>query len=123
MIFKKSLIGRKGENPKGNRFSRVSRNASPLLNDFILQESLANYFTANEGGQHAVREVCELIIGLSGNYSETVTHRLEFSSEYQTYLTSRQAVDTLLFAAGVKINNPVISAWLRSAMSISISYK
>jgi 3-deoxy-D-manno-octulosonate 8-phosphate phosphatase (KDO 8-P phosphatase) len=82
---------------------QINRKASPLLNDFIRKESLADYITANEGGQHAVREVCELIIGLSGNYSETVTHRLEFSSKYQTYLTSRQAIDTLAFAAGVKI--------------------
>ena len=82
---------------------QIHRNASPLLNDFIRKERLADYVTANEGGQHAVREVCELIIGLSGNYSETVTHRLEFSTEYQTYLTSRLAVDTLVFAAGVNI--------------------
>ena len=79
---------------------QIHRNASPVLNDFIRKETLADYITFSEGGQHAVREVCELIIGLRGNYSETITNRLEFSTKYQTYLSSRQAIDTALFMTG-----------------------
>ncbi len=78
---------------------QIHRNASPILNDFIRKETLADYITFNEGGHHAIREVCELIIGIRGNYSETVTNRLEFSAKYQTYLNSRQQVETTLYVA------------------------
>ena len=79
---------------------QIHREASPMLNDFIQKENLADYVTFSEGDQHAVREVCELIIGLRANYAETVNNRLEFSSKYQTYLSSRQAIETALFVAG-----------------------
>jgi 3-deoxy-D-manno-octulosonate 8-phosphate phosphatase (KDO 8-P phosphatase) len=78
---------------------QVRRETSPLLNSYIRQQTLADYVTFSEGGQHAVREVCELMIGLMGNYDETVTNRLEFSSIYQTYLTTRQVIDTNLYVS------------------------
>ena len=79
---------------------QIYRSASPMLNEFIRREALADYVTYSEGGQHAVREVCELIMALKGNYAETVTNRLEFSSEYQRYLAARQRVETAVTITG-----------------------
>lgn len=70
----------------------VRRNSSPLFNQFINEQGLANYITANEGGNHAIREVSELIIGLNGNYTETVSKRIEHTGDYERYLKERNTV-------------------------------
>lgn len=80
---------------------QIHRHASPMLNEFIQRENLADYVTSCEGGSHAVREVCELIMALRENYDDTVTNRLEFSAQYQSYLAVRQQVQTTFNIAGV----------------------
>ena len=70
----------------------VRRNASPLFNDFISQHKLCNYISGQEGGKHAVREITELLIGLNGNYEETVSKRMKYEGDYAEYLTARNAV-------------------------------
>ena len=73
---------------------QIHRHASSMLNEFIQRENLADYVTSCEGGSHAIREICELIIALRENYNETVINRMKFSTEYQTYLALRQQVET-----------------------------
>ncbi len=85
---------------------QIHRNTSPMLNEFIQRENLADYVTSCEGGGHAVREVCELTIALRGNYDETVMNRLNFSTEYQTYLALRQQVETAFHVAS-EIKKPL----------------
>lgn len=80
----------------------VKRKASVLLNNFIIDNKLCNYVTGVEGGNHAVREVCELLIGLNGNYDETISTRIKYEGAYEQYLTSRNKVQ-------VKIQNLTIS--------------
>jgi hypothetical protein len=53
--------------------------------------------TSQPGGQQAVREACELLISLQGNYGEAITHRMNFSETYQAYLAQRQQVDAEVF--------------------------
>ena len=75
----------------------VKRNSNPLLNEYITDNKLGDYYAANIGGDNAVREICELCIGLQGNYDEVVNQRVEFSSLYQDYLLVRNAIDTQYF--------------------------
>ncbi len=70
----------------------IKRSASPLFTEFVTNNKLANYITAKEGGEHAVREITELLIGLNGNYNETVSKRMEHIGDYKKYITTRNSV-------------------------------
>ncbi len=76
---------------------QVNRKSNPLMDTFIKSEEIADYKTASEGQEHAVREICELIIGLNGNYSVTLTERMAFSLTYQQYLEDRNSSIPLFF--------------------------
>ena len=64
----------------------------PLFEDYILRNNLCDYRTGNYGGNNAVREVAELILGLLGNYDSVVKHRLDFSETYVEYLQRRNSI-------------------------------
>ena len=72
----------------GTRFL-IRRSASPLMAAWARQNKLADYHTAHTGGFHAVREVCELILGLQGRYGQAVAARMAFGEAYTTYLAQR----------------------------------
>ncbi len=72
----------------------VARNASKLLHDFIKKENLCDFVTANDGGNHAVREVCEFTLDQLGIFEKTMRTRIEYGNTYQTYLSSRQSIPT-----------------------------
>jgi len=67
----------------------VQRSASPLFNDFLSTDQFCDYKTGSSGGKHAVRELCELLIGLYGNYDEVVQKRMAFEGDYANYLHQR----------------------------------
>jgi 3-deoxy-D-manno-octulosonate 8-phosphate phosphatase (KDO 8-P phosphatase) len=75
----------------------VHRKANPLLNNYVTKNQLAEYFTASSGGENAVREVSELVIGLLGNYDEVIGQRVAFSESYKEYLLRRNNIDTDFF--------------------------
>lgn len=72
----------------------VQRKGSPLMTNFVKNRNICDYVTGNEGGQSAVREIAELLIGLQGNYEEVVEKRYQFSGTYATYLKLRNEVIT-----------------------------
>lgn len=72
----------------------IRRNASPLFKRFVDENKLADYITGQDGGHHAIREVCELLLGLSGQYGNIVQERVNFSENYQAYFTERQTIST-----------------------------
>jgi len=67
----------------------VNRYASPLFYNHVKTKQLADYISFNEGGENAVREICELLIGFNDNYSEVMDKRMTFEGEYKTYLDQR----------------------------------
>ncbi len=75
----------------------VNQRANPLFHHYVLNHNLADYTTAHPGGRFAVREACELMIGLQGNFDITVQHRLRFSTEYATYYNERQQIPTSIY--------------------------
>ena len=77
----------------------VNRVANPLLSEYVANNKLAEYYTANGGDKYAVREVSELSIGLLGNYNEVVKQRVEYASSYQEYLSARNYIDTQYFTS------------------------
>jgi 3-deoxy-D-manno-octulosonate 8-phosphate phosphatase (KDO 8-P phosphatase) len=73
----------------------VGRRSNPLLLEYITQNKICNYISAGSGEDHAVREICELIIGLSGDYIRTIELRIQFNGEYEEYLNKRSAINTI----------------------------
>jgi 3-deoxy-D-manno-octulosonate 8-phosphate phosphatase (KDO 8-P phosphatase) len=76
----------------------ITRNANPLLNQYITDNGLAEYYTANSGKDNAVREISELCIGLLGNYTEVLKERVGYSARYQAYLADRNKINTQIFS-------------------------
>lgn len=83
----------------------VRRNASLLLNRYVEQRSLCDYISGADSSAYAVREICEMLLGLMGSYARVLDSRVACDDEYQTYLQHRQAVTTRLFATG-DLGNP-----------------
>lgn len=75
----------------------IPRNANPLLNEYVIKHKLADYITGSQCGNFAVREACELLIGLNGNYDEVITQRKNFSNSYSSYLALRKEISTSHF--------------------------
>lgn len=70
----------------------VRRRASPLFTAYIRDSNICHYLSACEGGEHAVREITELMIGLGGDYRATIEARIDYGEEYRTYLALRKAI-------------------------------
>ncbi len=72
----------------GLRFM-IGRKGSPLLKKYAIENQYCDYITGQAGGEFAVREVCELILGLLGQYEMSVKERTDFSTLYTDYLKQR----------------------------------
>jgi len=72
----------------------VQRSASPLLRQYVVRQGLCDYVTAHSGAQHAVREVCELLLGLLGSFDAVVASRVAWDRDYAAYFAARQALAT-----------------------------
>jgi 3-deoxy-D-manno-octulosonate 8-phosphate phosphatase (KDO 8-P phosphatase) len=73
----------------------VKRDASPLLHDYVARYDLCEYITAHTPQQHAVREVCELLLGVLGSFDAVIASRVAWDEDYQRYFAARQAVAPL----------------------------
>jgi 3-deoxy-D-manno-octulosonate 8-phosphate phosphatase (KDO 8-P phosphatase) len=78
----------------------VRRNSSPLFTDYLAEHSICQYITGNEGGNHAVREISELLMGLTGEYDQTISKRIAFDADYQQYLSERNNINTIIETMG-----------------------
>lgn len=72
------------------------RTNNPMFTEYLKENYMVDYMTSQPGGRQAVREACELLISLYGNYGEAITNRMNFSETYQTYLAQRQQVEMKL---------------------------
>ena len=72
----------------------VSRKASTLFTNYVRQNNLADYITGNQSGSFAVREACEMLMGINDDYNETITRRMNYDEIYQQYITSRNNIST-----------------------------
>ena len=77
----------------GLRF-RVRRQASPMFADFADRREFCDYVTGANSGSHAVREVCELLLGLMDSYTDVVESRIACDDAYEEYFGARQSVIT-----------------------------
>jgi 3-deoxy-D-manno-octulosonate 8-phosphate phosphatase (KDO 8-P phosphatase) len=73
---------------------RINRLGSPLFARYAGTKNFCDYVTANSGMQNGVREVCELILGLTGRFINVVEKRCAFDDDYRRYLEVRNALET-----------------------------
>jgi len=78
----------------------VRSHAKVLFSEYVRKNKLADYITAYSGGDHAVRESCELLMGLNGTFDEVVESRSTYSADYQEYLAERNASATVFYTIG-----------------------
>ena len=75
----------------------INRKANPLFKNYLIKNNLADYITAAESGNFAVRECSELLMGLNQNYDACLDARKDFNEVYRNYLELRQALPTTFF--------------------------
>jgi 3-deoxy-D-manno-octulosonate 8-phosphate phosphatase (KDO 8-P phosphatase) len=75
----------------------VRRSAGALFETYVHRNHLCDYITGCEAGNHAVREVAELMLGLMGVFEDVVQSRVNYDDPYRQYFAARQAVATRLF--------------------------
>jgi 3-deoxy-D-manno-octulosonate 8-phosphate phosphatase (KDO 8-P phosphatase) len=78
----------------------VNQKVSHLLKMYILEHNLADFITANCGGNGAIRESCEMLLGISGQYVNAVQSRAAYDETYASYFSIRQSLPTKIFAPG-----------------------
>jgi len=77
----------------GLRFM-VKRSASALFTDYVKEHRLCDYVTGNTSSSFAVREICELLLALSGNFERIIELRMAFDPVYQEYFKTRNSLNT-----------------------------
>lgn len=78
----------------------VRREANPLFTNYVIQHGLADYVTANQSGQFAIRESSELLLGLLGQFDTVMDERLRYKPVYDQYYKQRQAVNPTYWTIG-----------------------
>ncbi len=72
----------------------VQRPASPLFREYSGDHGLCDYITGHGSGSHAVREISELLLGLSGLFEKVIKSRVAFDRHYREYFSQRQTIIT-----------------------------
>lgn len=75
----------------------VGREANPLFIQYVIKNRLCDYVTHHSGGNYAIREVCELLLGAMNIYDTVVTERMLLTDNYQKYFNARNAIEPMLF--------------------------
>ena len=82
----------------GLRFM-IKRKASSLLINYAKSNNLVDYLSAQEGGNNAVREIVELILGLNNNFYQIIRERTDYSEVYTNYLSKRNKITPQIFTS------------------------
>lgn len=78
----------------------VRNGGAPLLARYVEREGLCDYITGREGGAHAVREMAELLLGLTGSFERVVKERAVHSGLYARYLAERNEGSPIVLCPG-----------------------
>ena len=78
----------------------VRREANPLFTNYVINNGLVDYVTGSQSGQFAVREGCELMLGLLGQFDSVMAERLRYRPVYDQYYQQRQAIESTYWTVG-----------------------
>ena len=77
----------------------IGHDCNPMFQNLVKENNLADYITRNSGGNNALREAVELLMGLTGRFDETIMQRVHFSDDYREYLYARNIPDTVHYTS------------------------
>jgi 3-deoxy-D-manno-octulosonate 8-phosphate phosphatase (KDO 8-P phosphatase) len=80
----------------GARFF-LPRPSGIVFNDYVRMNGLYDYATACPGGEHGIRECCELVLSSLNLFETVIEQRLQFSEQYNIYWQRRQSVEPEFF--------------------------
>ena len=75
----------------------INRKANPLFVEYCREKGYYDFVTHNDGGNHGLREACELVLDAMGRFEETIDKRMEFSGDYSKYNNQRLELGTRNF--------------------------
>jgi len=75
----------------------VRHQGNPLFKKYVVENGLVDYITGSEGHQFAVREGCELLLGLRQIYDQAIAERTRYYPHYEQYYGQRQSIKTHYF--------------------------
>lgn len=75
----------------------ISKQSTSLFTEYCKKNNLVDYNTANSGGDHGVRESCEMLMAVNGTFDEVIKQRTELSELYKDYIRQRNNVDTQIY--------------------------
>ena len=75
----------------------IPRKASTLLTNYLITNKLADYICGNESGQYAVRESCEMLLGINKQFEEVIQKRADYDDSYNQYIMARNLQGTFFY--------------------------
>ena len=78
----------------------IHRSANPLLTNYVVNNRLTDYVTGQSSGQWAVREGCEMLLGLLSQFEPVMAERLRYRPVYDRYYAQRQAIEPTYWTVG-----------------------
>jgi 3-deoxy-D-manno-octulosonate 8-phosphate phosphatase (KDO 8-P phosphatase) len=75
----------------------IGKEATTLFTEYCINNNLVDYISSNDGGDHGVRESCEMLMTVNGTFSEVLKQRTEHTEVYKDYIRQRNNVDTLIY--------------------------
>ena len=72
----------------------VRNSGARMFERYCRENKLCDYITINSGGNNALREISEVVLGMLGMFTKTVEERMAFSETYNDYLQIRNLSKT-----------------------------
>jgi 3-deoxy-D-manno-octulosonate 8-phosphate phosphatase (KDO 8-P phosphatase) len=82
----------------GLRFM-INKSSNPAFQSYVTNNNLCDYITGTEQPNYPLREVCELIMALSGIYEQSILSRTNFDDMYQKFLEQKKSIKANLVRA------------------------
>jgi 3-deoxy-D-manno-octulosonate 8-phosphate phosphatase (KDO 8-P phosphatase) len=75
----------------------IGKQATTLFTDYCIKNNLVDYISANDGGHHGIRESCEMLMSINGNFDEVLKLRTDSADIYKEYINFRNHIQTTVF--------------------------
>ena len=86
---------------------QVNQKINPLFINYCIKNKLVDYLTAFSGGEHAIRESTELLVGISETFDKVISDRKNSTSDYKAYIEKRNETETEIYTVA---DNKIVPA-------------
>ena len=72
--------------------AQILHGYSPLFDAYVVNNDLADIVSTVTGGQHAIRQLCDYLLYISGYGEKVIDERIEYTGLYSDYIRDRKKV-------------------------------